>query len=60
RGGQGGPSSMFDRLLTSRPIRIEDGRDVRGRREGRVRKRSAKTRIGGVLAGSSWASLLVA
>ncbi|KAJ1109363.1 hypothetical protein NDU88_006725 [Pleurodeles waltl] len=26
-----GPSFMSDRLLTSRPIRIEDGRDVRGR-----------------------------
>ncbi|KAJ1171498.1 hypothetical protein NDU88_003359 [Pleurodeles waltl] len=25
---------MSDRLLTSRPIRIEDGRDVGGRREG--------------------------
>ncbi|KAJ1172859.1 hypothetical protein NDU88_004701 [Pleurodeles waltl] len=25
-----GPSFMSDRLLTSRPIRIEDGRDVRG------------------------------
>ncbi|KAJ1106322.1 hypothetical protein NDU88_003723 [Pleurodeles waltl] len=57
---RGGPSSMFDRLLTLRPIRIEDGRDVRGRREGRGRKRSAKTRLGGVLAGSSWALLLVA
>ncbi|KAJ1181332.1 hypothetical protein NDU88_006540 [Pleurodeles waltl] len=33
-----GPSSMFDHLLTSRPIRIEDGRDVRGRREGREKK----------------------
>ncbi|KAJ1098563.1 hypothetical protein NDU88_003672 [Pleurodeles waltl] len=29
-----GPSSMLYRLLTSRPIRIEDGRDVGGRREG--------------------------
>ncbi|KAJ1089440.1 hypothetical protein NDU88_002591 [Pleurodeles waltl] len=29
-----GPSSMLYRLLTSRPIRIEDGRDVSGRREG--------------------------
>ncbi|KAJ1197462.1 hypothetical protein NDU88_001320 [Pleurodeles waltl] len=28
-----GPSSMLDRLLTSRPIRIEDGRDVGGRRK---------------------------
>ncbi|KAJ1136884.1 hypothetical protein NDU88_003298 [Pleurodeles waltl] len=34
-----GPSSMLDRLLTSRPIRIEDGRDVRGRRkEGRAER----------------------
>ncbi|KAJ1098565.1 hypothetical protein NDU88_003674 [Pleurodeles waltl] len=29
-----GPSSMLYRLLTSRPIRIEEGRDVGGRREG--------------------------
>ncbi|KAJ1107505.1 hypothetical protein NDU88_004895 [Pleurodeles waltl] len=28
-----GPSSMLDRLLTSRPIRIEDGCDVGGRRK---------------------------
>ncbi|KAJ1181331.1 hypothetical protein NDU88_006539 [Pleurodeles waltl] len=60
RGTGFGPSSMFDRLLTSRPIRIEDGRDVRGWREGREKEQSVKTRLGGVLAGSSWALLLVA
>ncbi|KAJ1165631.1 hypothetical protein NDU88_006050 [Pleurodeles waltl] len=34
---------MFGRLMTSRPIRIEDGRDVRGRRgrHGREARRSA-------------------
>ncbi|KAJ1175178.1 hypothetical protein NDU88_000469 [Pleurodeles waltl] len=36
-----GPSSMFGRLTTSRPIRIEDGRDVRGRR-GRDGERANK------------------
>ncbi|KAJ1110660.1 hypothetical protein NDU88_008008 [Pleurodeles waltl] len=37
-----GPSSMLDRLLTSRPIRIEDGRDVGGRRkEGRAEREDA-------------------
>ncbi|KAJ1184650.1 hypothetical protein NDU88_001453 [Pleurodeles waltl] len=46
-------------LLTSRPIRIEGSRDVRGRRRHR-KKRSGKTRLGGALAGSSWALLLVA
>ncbi|KAJ1205604.1 hypothetical protein NDU88_001032 [Pleurodeles waltl] len=38
-----GPSSMFGRLMTSRPIRIEDGRDIRGRRgrQQREARRSA-------------------
>ncbi|KAJ1213295.1 hypothetical protein NDU88_000933 [Pleurodeles waltl] len=46
-----GPSFMFDRLLTSRPIRIEDGRDVRGRREGRE-KSGARRRDSAVLSPS--------
>ncbi|KAJ1154663.1 hypothetical protein NDU88_007406 [Pleurodeles waltl] len=41
RGTGFGPSFVFDLLMTSRPIRIEDGRDVRGRCEGK-RERSAE------------------
>ncbi|KAJ1148244.1 hypothetical protein NDU88_001081 [Pleurodeles waltl] len=37
-----GPSSMFGRLMTSRPIRIEDGRDVRGRRGGEAEARTKR------------------
>ncbi|KAJ1181947.1 hypothetical protein NDU88_007146 [Pleurodeles waltl] len=53
-----GPSSMFGRLTTLRPIRIEDGRDVRGRR-GRDGERREQARCC-ALAGSSWALFLAA
>ncbi|KAJ1148243.1 hypothetical protein NDU88_001080 [Pleurodeles waltl] len=53
-----GPSSMFGRLMTSRPIRIEDGRDVRGRR-GREGEKREEARCC-ALAGSSWALFLAA
>ncbi|KAJ1160524.1 hypothetical protein NDU88_001026 [Pleurodeles waltl] len=46
-------------LLTSRPIRIEGSRDVRGRREAQ-NEAARRRRFGGALAGSSWALLLVA
>ncbi|KAJ1181869.1 hypothetical protein NDU88_007068 [Pleurodeles waltl] len=60
RGAEGSPSSMLGRLLTSQPIRIEDGCDVGGRRE-EDEKRSARTRAGGgAPGGSSWALLFVA
>ncbi|KAJ1196613.1 hypothetical protein NDU88_000479 [Pleurodeles waltl] len=52
------PSSMFGRLTTSRPIRIEDGRDVRGRR-GRDGERREQARCC-ALAGSLWALFLAA
>ncbi|KAJ1205609.1 hypothetical protein NDU88_001037 [Pleurodeles waltl] len=54
-----GPSSMFGRLMTSRPIRIEDGRDVRGGARPTA-ERSAKKRGYCALAGSSWALFLAA
>ncbi|KAJ1191877.1 hypothetical protein NDU88_001191 [Pleurodeles waltl] len=51
-----GPSSMLDRLLTSRPIWIEDGRDVGGGARG-TGKRSARDAAGCARGGSSWALL---
>ncbi|KAJ1170976.1 hypothetical protein NDU88_002847 [Pleurodeles waltl] len=36
RAAECGPSSMLDYLLTSRPIRIKDGRDVGGGARGRI------------------------
>ncbi|KAJ1191875.1 hypothetical protein NDU88_001189 [Pleurodeles waltl] len=47
---------MLDRLLTSRPIRIEDGRDVGGGARG-TGKRSARDAAGCARSGSSWALL---